>query len=262
MRKLSIDELKKVNLEVLDAVVKFCDENNIGYILNFGTLLGAVRHKGYIPWDDDIDISMLRPDYDKFMATFNDYNPRYVCYCGDYTKNLFILHGCALDTRGEHIGIDIFCLDNVPDDDKVLKKLMRRYFFYKALFGAKQSSIFRSFKGYPRHQRILGRLLCIIMHLLPVTKSYLLKKAIGVFKKYRYENTKRVGTLQNVYRVVIDREKVANTVYAEFEGRQYKIPAGYDELLSKLYGDYMQLPPKDMQVPKHEGNAYFKDGCE
>ena len=71
MSNLNLEEYKAANIDVLDFVVKFCDEHGIGYFLNYGTLLGAIRHKGYIPWDDDIDLGMLRPDYDKFVQLFS-----------------------------------------------------------------------------------------------------------------------------------------------------------------------------------------------
>ena len=71
MREIGVNELKLIQLEILDVVAKFCEERGINYWLNAGTLLGAVRHKGYIPWDDDIDLGMLRPDYDRFISEFD-----------------------------------------------------------------------------------------------------------------------------------------------------------------------------------------------
>lgn len=81
MRQLTPDEAKKIQTGILDVVAAFCDERGIKYWLDYGTLLGAVRHKGFIPWDDDIDIGMLRPDYDRFMREFNGTNPRYEFHC-------------------------------------------------------------------------------------------------------------------------------------------------------------------------------------
>ena len=83
MRRIELDELRQLELDILDYVAKFCDEHGITYWLDFGTLIGAVRHKGYIPWDDDIDISMRRNDYEKFVKLFNDcnHNDRYKLHC-------------------------------------------------------------------------------------------------------------------------------------------------------------------------------------
>ena len=81
MKNISVEELKSVQIAILDVVSKYCDEHGIRYWLDGGTLLGAVRHKGYIPWDDDIDLGMLRPDFDRFIHEFNRYDSRYVVGC-------------------------------------------------------------------------------------------------------------------------------------------------------------------------------------
>ena len=80
MKQITLEELKRIQLSILDRVAEFCEKNAINYWLDCGTLLGAVRHKGYIPWDDDIDIGMLRPDYDRFLKTFNEKNDVYKVY--------------------------------------------------------------------------------------------------------------------------------------------------------------------------------------
>ncbi|MBQ7733281.1 MAG: LicD family protein, partial [Synergistaceae bacterium] len=141
MRRLEVQELRKIQLEILDVVAKFCDENNINYFLNGGTLLGAIRHKGYIPWDDDIDLGMLRPDYDKFMKLFNENNTRYKFYSNENTKGFFAMCGRVVDTnpntfayeRTMKIGIyvDIFVFDNAPDDDELVKKMFDRRRYYE-----------------------------------------------------------------------------------------------------------------------------------
>ena len=89
MHELSLDELRKIQIEILDVVVKFCDDHEINYWLDCGTLIGAIRHKGYIPWDDDIDIGMLRPDYEKFMKLFNEENTRYKFMCYELDEKFY-----------------------------------------------------------------------------------------------------------------------------------------------------------------------------
>lgn len=250
---MTLEEYKAANVEVLDTIVKFCDERGIGYFLNYGTLLGAIRHKGYIPWDDDIDIGMLRPDYDKFVQAFNTSlpNPDYALVNGDALEEHALLIGRVGNKKASFAGVDIFCMDNAPDNELALKIMLLRYSFYRKLFGAKHSSLHRSYKGLPVYIKILGRLLSAVMHLIPIPISYFKRKIWQVARKYNNVNTRRVGPFQFIKTIVIDRELIANTIYAEFEGKQYKIPVGYDEWLRKNYGDYMKLPPKHMQVPKH-----------
>ena len=89
MRQIGMDELKKIQLEILDAVSAFCTKHGITYWLDGGTLIGTVRHKGYIPWDDDIDLGMLRPDYDRFIKEFNAHNSRYRLVCRENDPDFY-----------------------------------------------------------------------------------------------------------------------------------------------------------------------------
>ena len=142
MRKIDLEEQKKIELEILDVVDKFCREHDIKYGLCYGSLIGAVRHKGFIPWDDDIDIAMLRPDYDKFMELFNKFNTRYQCKSAELDKNFTRPFMRVSDTntllydtkRKFFISIDIFCWDNAPDDDKALEEMFRRKLFWHRLY--------------------------------------------------------------------------------------------------------------------------------
>lgn len=134
MRRLTTEEVKKIQIEILDVVSAFCEENNINYWLDSGTLLGAVRHKGYIPWDDDIDIGMLGPDYKKFAELFNKSNDRYRFVDIDNNPDFYVAFGKVIDTQtvlyeqdknGDKlsVNIDIFIYNNAPDDDNIVKKM-------------------------------------------------------------------------------------------------------------------------------------------
>ena len=100
MREILLDELKDRQIAILDVVDAFCRENNINYWLDSGTLLGAIRHGGYIPWDDDIDIGMLRPDYDRFLAMFNKFNKQYQVFSVENDINFpYPLERCWIPIR-------------------------------------------------------------------------------------------------------------------------------------------------------------------
>ena len=96
--KLQIEEVKQIQLGILDVVADFCDQNQIQYWIDSGTLLGAIRHKGYIPWDDDIDVGMLREDYDRFTKLFNEKNDRFQFCCIENSPEFFVPHGKVTDT--------------------------------------------------------------------------------------------------------------------------------------------------------------------
>jgi len=144
MRQMVGDEVKKVQLGILDCVAKYCEDNKINYWLDSGTLLGAIRHGGYIPWDDDIDIGMPRDDYDRFVREFNESNERYKTYCIDTNPDFYYAHAKVLDTatvlyepdeKGYKlsVNIDVFVYDNAPEDDEELKKAYDRRDFFRTL---------------------------------------------------------------------------------------------------------------------------------
>ena len=137
MKELTIEELKQYQLGILKVVAEYCEGNEIKYWLDCGTLLGAVRHKGYIPWDDDIDIGMLREDYDKFIYSFNSSNERYKVYSIENNPDFYFPHAKVLDTDTVlyepdenglklNINIDIFIYDNAPDDERLTKRMFKK----------------------------------------------------------------------------------------------------------------------------------------
>lgn len=287
MKQIDTEELKAVQLEILDVVIKFCDEHNINYWLDYGTLIGAVRHKGYIPWDDDIDLGMLRPDYDKFMNLFNKENTRYKFYCIENNSSAPSMFGKVFDTdtyliryyprsrdvnekvkliKSLGIDIDIWCHDNVPDDDRLLEEMYRRKNMLYHLNSCATSKIFHDDFVDRKPRGSLPRRICVyafrmFMHSIAffLPKNYFLRKIARSYGRYKSTNTRRVGDFFTPWRATIDRKALETYIYADFEGRRCKIPAGYDEWLTKVYGDYMQLPPEEERKTHHYFIAFVKD---
>lgn len=266
MRRLSSEEVKRIQIEILDVVSSFCDEHGINYWLDSGTLLGAIRHKGYIPWDDDIDIGMLREDYDKFSELFNANNQKYKFVCVENTKDFYTPFGKVIDTatilyepdkQGSKlaINIDIFIYDNAPDDNRIVRKMYNRRdrLLLVALF-SRGAQILPNDSGL----RVLAKNL---IHFLckPFSSRKLVLKAVANSKRFSKFETRRVGNFTAVSRIAVDKHVFDSFIDVEFEGKMYKAPAGYDEWLTDFYGDYMQLPPKDKQVSHHLYEAYLID---
>ena len=271
MRQLDTCGLKKIQLEILDVVMKFCDEHDILCFLDGGTLLGAVRHKGYIPWDDDIDLGMLRADYDKFMNIFNEKNTRYKFYSMENDPKSLYQFGMVLDTQTEYyepdrktgiktsIHVDIWVMDNAPDNDKELKRMFMWQYIYRHLNAGRFLPMFAPPNGNI-FRRLLAYSIRIPMNMIPeriLPRNYFGWKLLKNAKKYIHEDTKRAGSFLGRHELAMDKSKFENFIYAEFEGRKYKIPSGYDEWLTKLYGNYMQLPPLKEQKTHHHFEAYI-----
>lgn len=274
MRQINTEELKKIQLDIFDVVTKFCDEHDILCFPDGGTLLGTVRHKGFIPWDDDIDLAMLRPDYDRFMKLFNGYNtrysfhcaendPEYISHCGKVFDNDTI---CYIPNRKigykSCINVEIYVLDNAPDDDKALRKMRTMRYIYWALHRARYMPAFAKPNGNI-FRKIAAYVLRISMNMIPVSilpRNYFARKMVNNSRQYIAEKTKRVGNFVSLHtNAIMDRSKFENFIYAEFEGRKIKIPSGYDEWLTKLYGDYMTPPPESKRASIHHFEAFVNN---
>ncbi len=265
MKKLDLDGLKKIQIEILNVVDEFCKKNNIKYFLDCGTLLGAVRHKGYIPWDDDIDVGMLRDDYNKFMELFNRNNTRYKFLCNELDKDFLYPIGKVVDTNTIlyepdqktgiklSVNIDVFVYDNAPDDDVECQKMFK----VKEKYGR-----LRIAKLYPDrydHSSLKKRIIRFFLknYFKFIPKDYYTKKIIQNSKKYINEKTKRVGNFTSLTKVTFDKKLFNSFTNLVFENKKYPAPVGYDEYLTNFYGDYMTPPPKEKRVRHHDFEAYI-----
>lgn len=264
MRRLNTEEVKKIQIEILDVVSSFCEENNINYWLDSGTLLGAIRHKGYIPWDDDIDIGMLREDYDKFAELFNQSNDRYRFVDIDNTPDFYVAFAKIIDTNtllyepdknGDKlsVNIDLFVYDNAPDDDKTLNKM------YKQRDRLTFIALFSRGAQITKYDSSLRRFTKRVLHLLLMgfSSPKCVKKIIDISKTYKDSETKRLGNFTCAPDIASRKSIFSSFINVEFEGKQYKAPVGYDEWLTDFYGDYMELPPEQERVTHHQYEAYL-----
>ena len=266
MREMTPDEVKKTQLEILDYVAEFCDTHQIKYWLDSGTLLGAVRHKGYIPWDDDIDVGMLRPDFDRLMTLFDGgENTRYQFICGENSKDFFTAHGKVMDVttilyepdlKGykSAVNIDIFVYDNAPDEDTLVKRMFDRRDIYRTL-GAFQFRTIQKKEGDGCLKAAAKVILNCVCTFSP--KGYFTQKMIHNAKLYSKEKgLERIGNFTSYSRTVCNIHAFDETIPIEFEGKVYKAPRGWDEWLTAMYGAYMELPPVEKRVTHHSYIAY------
>lgn len=270
MRKIEkLEELKKIQLDILMSLHGFCMSHNIQYSLAAGTLIGAVRHKGFIPWDDDIDVYMLREEYNKLITLFpKEYEGKYSLLCLETDNNWYRSFGKLVDVRtveiektrnkykGMGIGIDIFPIDDVPDDDEQWKKYDKKRRFIRDMFTIK-TLCYSNKRGLVKNMVIfMGRIL-----LMPFPFSYLSKLMDRYSKKnngqgyaHVYENSWGVYNSKRPWL----KKDLKEVIDAEFEGKIVKIMKGYDDYLTTVYGDYMQLPPEEKRVSHHAFTAYWK----
>lgn len=265
MKELSIDEIKEIELQILDYIDSVCKENNLHYYLSGGTLLGAIRHKGFIPWDDDIDINMPRKDYEKLLLIINESDNKYKALSYKYETDYYYPFAKIIDSstmvtenntvKSSKMGIwvDIFPIDNLPNDTKLRKRIQEKCWVYRQIWGHALV-----WKGHLSNRGLVYKIGCLICYLYGWKRSI---KQLERVATLIHEETKYVGKL-------IDCNHKYDTMLADwfspsvdktFEGRMCPVPNGYDEYLTLAYGDYMKLPPEDKRVSGHSFVAYRKD---
>ena len=266
---LGIEQLRQVQLEVMDVVDKFCRQNDIRYFITAGTLIGALRHKGYVPWDDDIDIVMLRDDYEKFIEQFRDFSPRYkVCsietdpnchfsYAKVYDDNTIFIEGNERK-GGKCIGVnvDIFPLDYVTDDYNDAVRLKKKIKPYDGILTVKH--IVKKDRGFRKNVTLF--VLKAVCSLIPF--SWCIKRIDRLARRFEKNTTSRYVVNAVIYakgeREILERDWFRDSIELPFENRKYLAPIGADQYMRRLFGDYMQLPPEEKRVTHHSFKAYYK----
>lgn len=271
MRKLDLDEIKKISFQVLCQVRDICEKYNISYSLTGGTLIGAVRHKGFIPWDDDIDIMMPRPDYDRFIKIIREgdygFNLKATEICGKNYIYPFAkaCHRCTIlkenstqDTdMNLGVYVDIFPVDGMG---KYYKTAKIRTMMFQFLHGLKITSNWSKYHRSKLRKWYYEpfRYVCYLISKL-LSKNYIDKKLDKFVRKKKFENSNYAGRMVGDFgsKEIMKKLLFESSVKVEFEGELFDAVADYDTFLTGLYGDYMKLPPIEKQVTHHEFEAYW-----
>lgn len=267
-RPLTLEEIKHTEIEILNYTVDICKKHNIRYFLIYGTLLGAVRHKGFIPWDDDIDIYMPRPDYERFLKIWKNEiaqsSPDFRLfipgespdYYYEYAKIAAAYTTCNInipikDIPGMGIWIDVFPLDGMPDKYKS--------YFYKLHYMRQMRSL-SVYTKVPPIRSIKSLAIYIGWKIVRIIGwKFFNKKVIKLASKYDYNTSKYLActTLASKIKYVYPREYFEQTTQLEFEGQKYNVPKGYHQILTQTYGNYMEYPPVEQRVSLHSFDAYY-----
>lgn len=276
MKELSLEELKVIELDILKMFHAFCEEHNIRYFLAYGTLLGAIRYKKFIPWDDDVDVILLRQDYDRLLneaeqvldsekfylqKEFSEHWPMF--FSKLRLNNTTCLEKYHPKDPQIHQGIYI---DIFPCDNCAKSKLGRKIQFYaskvviaKALYKRGYDTDSKKKKAFMKICRFLPNKLFLAITKAGKADSNMVHSFLGGASGFK----------KSVY----PRKYFLTQIQAPFEGKYYPIPAGYDRLLRILYGNYRQLPPAEQRLCKrhailvdlnnsYEQYAHYRDGME
>lgn len=265
MKELSLQELKEIEFDILKVFDDFCKENNIRYYLAYGTLLGAIRYKKFIPWDDDVDLLIPREDFNRMIKLFQD-SDRYRLFAFDRNPNFIYPFAklCDMTTRKDEFGyengvdlgvdIDLFPLDTWDNDLENAKKEAKRikkHMFHLGLTRLKKADSVNPIK------RVVKSVVMIFCKMRGA--KYFLDKIEKETCKPGAKGNAYVGAKSwCVYgeRGIIPAEAFAQSIDVEFEGRMFPAPIGYDTYLTCLYGDYLPEPPKEKQKTHHSFRAY------
>ncbi len=251
-----LNHLHKVQLMILEDFIKICNEHDIKYTIYAGSLIGAVRHGGFIPWDDDIDVVLLRNDFNKLLnVAEKDLNEKYELLTMDNQDDYFLNHA-KISLKGtkfneyfsdqisyqQGIFIDVFALDNLPENNVkrliyTYRCIILRHLVINSAIKVEGSSKFNKFIHICLH--------ALFKNFLPFLKNRLSKLLV----KYDDLDATRVIEHGNTCGVVFFyKEDYENLKTIKFESLNVTIPINFDRPLSQLYGDYMKLPPENERV--------------
>lgn len=275
MKKMSITEIQKTSIEILAYIDKVCRENDINYSIFYGSLIGVERHRGYIPWDDDLDIVLLRPEYERLLELLAKQQD-FLLLSPKTTKNYRYVYSKLVDpytlaisrqyynSESDNLGVfvDIFPLDGFPSSLEEREKfgnLCEKYrsnmmFTLNNSYAVSRSwwkAHMKRFLYYPKYKKILKQ----------GDSEYWRNKYESLATKYPVDRSEYCGYLEfvNINWGVFPTEWFKHFENVEFEGYQFRAIKDRDKFLTLRYGDYMKTPPPLEQKTHHPYDFYWKE---
>ena len=261
-----------IQLDLMKQLDELCKNHNLRWFPMWGTLLGAIRHKGFIPWDDDVDIVMFREDYDKLVEICkSELKPPYYLQTTLDDNDCFYMWSslrnsnttgnritCLSKRQNNGVGIDIMPLDGC--ENSFTRFRISRY-------PVRVLSVLANTYVNDFNMSAKARFLRRILRFLKFDYKRAFRKAESINRKFKCEKYKKVAFRahsdglyngKNLYKDMWDKTYFQNTILVPFENIQVPVPAEYDKLLKYIYGDYMKLPPVEKRIPQHDFIAYWK----
>lgn len=246
--EIKIETIKKIQLSMLSELDIICKSNNIKYCLAYGSLLGAVRHNGYIPWDDDIDVWMTRSEYNRLVKAFVSDNNKLSSAAFDVNypfvfSKIINVHTKLVESKFAHVNfvygvyIDIFVLDSFPKSRLLQELLSIKNYFYYAKIRLKYFKTNNKFIKFLQHKINVKKSISKIENLYnKFDKSDLYKSNDGIYCLWINKKNRKY---------CFDKSLFNELESHKFENLEVMIPKNYDLILKKCYGDYMTLPPEN-----------------
>lgn len=266
-----LHDIQSIQLSIVGKIDEFCSEAGIKYFLAYGTLIGAIRHQGFIPWDDDIDLWMLRPDFDRFEAEFPVWAKNHGLFLNSSSTvpeyNRILNHVCDSRTLGKEVGarngyeegvfIDVFPVDGLPAGSFGRWAQLTRLQFHKAKLLCAVKDPGGNGTGFEGFVVGVGRTLFGSLPVGNLLRSYAdCARKVPVSPKGYVSFPMPSGKLgRNGY---IESSVFEEAVRVPFSDMNLLVPCGYDLILRNIYGDYMKMPPLASRIPHHAYKYFWK----